>query len=288
MVYSNATTSGGCQISLQEYCDLVRWELEDWDYEDSLQSALDDSTTSVSVIDYTQFGVGDIIQIGTEMMYVSAADSNPITVRRGWRRTSAQSHPVNSTILSHTKWTDAQLKRWINESFGVMYPSLYVRATTSLTGSSTDYDYTLPADITEFSQIEKVEAQYGSNDQRYSVTKVEIRSEPPALYIPRALSGFTLTVIYTKPFDPLDSDDERTTLPTRAQYLPVYYAASLAIEQKEGPRSRYDAFVPKQDEFSVREGQQLQTGSYYYKNRFDRLLAQVKMPQRGCIINGVG
>lgn len=282
MPVGSGTSTGGSQISLREYKDLVRGYLRDWDYEDAVQATISDSATAVTVRDGAKFAADDIIQIEAESVLVTLVATNTLTIVRGWRGTAITTHVAGAQILKGINWTDAQLADWINESFGIIYPDMYVRDTTTLTGSSTTYDYVLPAAITESNQIESIEAQYGADLSRLKVWSggVTIRGEPPELYLPAGLSGYTLTVTYTKPFDTLAGDNDRTTLPTRAKLLPVYYTAARALEQREALRCRYDAYAVVQDERVVTAGQQIVTGKYYYQ-LFNNLLSRVKMSQRG-------
>jgi len=277
-------TVAGAQVSLAEYANLVRDYLNDWEYEDRLQAYIDASTTSVTVLDGTKFDDSDIIQIGNEYMLVSSVSSNTLTVRRGWRRSTAAVHNADDTILRSTTWTDAQLKDWINESFYIIYPWLYTRAEEDLTGSGSTYDYTLNSDITEVSQVERVEVNYSSSDTRTVVRGKLIRLRDDGssikMYIPAYLSGYTLTVTYIKPFPTLTDDNDKSTIPLRAKLLPVYYAASRALEQREALRSRYDGYEVTQNERMVREGQQQETGRYYW-GLFEKLREECRMPPPG-------
>ena len=272
------------QITLPGLTKLARDYLNDWEYEDRLQSSLTDVATSVPVLDGTNFGAGDILQVDNEYMYVSSVSTNTLTVRRGWRNSTAVTHPNDATILRSTTWTDDQLKNWINESFYVIYPWLYVRSEQEITGSASTYDYSLESAVEEVSQVERVEAKYGSNDARTVIrgNLMRLREDGSTvkIYLPASMSGYTITVTYVKPFDILDSDAAESAIPTRAKLLPVYYTASRALEQREALRSRYDGYEVTQNERMVREGQQQAAGRYYW-DLFTRLRHECRMPPPG-------
>ena len=202
-VGSGASTISGSQVSLRDYVSLVRDHLEDWEYEDRLSSTLTDSATTATVPNGMKYAAGNIIQIDSEYIEVTAVNTNTLTIRRGWRESSATAHSTGAAMLRGAGWSDDLIEDWVNESFAIMYPYLYIRQTTTLTGSSTDLSYDLPADLTESSQVEWVTAAYGTGNTEPMIVDCSIRSEPPILYIPRALSGYTLTLQYIKPFPQL-------------------------------------------------------------------------------------
>lgn len=277
MPVGSGTSLGGCQISLSSYVALCRDYLSDWEYEDRLQGSLSASAVTFDVLDGTRFSSGDLLQIDSEYLYVDSVSSNTLTVRRGWRGSTAAVHGDDAAVFRNLNWTDDQLRRWVNESFADMYPRLYIRQVGSLTGAASS-EYTLPADVTQRSQIEDVEVQFSTT--RMPITAFRVVDEPPELYVERNLVGYTLKVTYVKPFPALSSDDERTTLPETAKYLPVYYACARAMEQNEVKRIRFDSYEVTQDERVSREGSQLNAGRYY-QNLYNQLLENVRMPTRG-------
>lgn len=281
-VGTGTTTSIGAQVSLREYKDQVRVYLQDWKYEDRLQAAITDTSTTITVLDGTHFGANSIAWMGDEAVRVVSVSGNEVTIIRAWRGTQAAAHAAGVSVFKGVIWTNAQFADWVNESFAVMYPSLYQRTTATLTGSSTDYTYALPAAITERSQIEKVEMAYGTSLPITTLRGITLTGEPPELYIPADLSGYDLTLTYTYPFDTLTADNDCTNIPVKAKLLPVYYAAARAMEQREALRSRFDTYATVQNERTTREGQNIATGSYYFK-LFNSLLDSVRMPRRGSI-----
>ena len=102
MAITTATGSSGAQVSLSGYVDLVRNYLNDWEYEDRLQTELTLIATTVDVLDGTNFGQGDVIQIESEYMYVDSVSTNALTVRRGWRNSTAAGQSVDATVRRGT------------------------------------------------------------------------------------------------------------------------------------------------------------------------------------------
>lgn len=270
--------------SLRQYKDWVRDYLKDWDYEDVTASDMTAGSTTFTVLrDSTQFVAGDVIHMDDEIMLVTNVAAGTITVKRGWRGTTAAAHATGSRVFKGINWPDSQLALWINESFANIYPAIYGSTSTTLTGSSSSYDYALPAAITDSRQLECLEAKYGSEAGRYEVspTEMRLRGAPGAyyLYIPRDLSGFTMTLYYNTPLSQLTSDASTTTLSDDAKLLPVYYTAARALEQREPHRLRYDAYSVAQDERLVQAGLQIQSGRHYWQ-LFNTLLDRVRMPVR--------
>lgn len=70
----------------------------------ALNGAIDASQTSVVVDDASLFQVGDVIEIESEYVNVTAVDTtaNTLTVSRGWGGTSAATHADNTTVTART------------------------------------------------------------------------------------------------------------------------------------------------------------------------------------------
>lgn len=124
----------------------------------TLAEAIDGSETAWDVADGTLFKVGDVWEVDSEKVWVSAIATNTLTVVRGWGATSAATHDNGATIT--------------------------YRFSARLEGASnSDSPYTVPTKITNYTQIfhgsvsvsgsEQEAQRYGISDQRmYRIKKL--------------------------------------------------------------------------------------------------------------------
>lgn len=89
-----------------------------------------------------------MIEIGTEQIYVSGVSGSNVTVPpwgRGWRGTTASSHPLNSAVRVSPAWPRSVLYRQINNELNGLYPMMFAVKTVKF--STTAYpQYELPSD----------------------------------------------------------------------------------------------------------------------------------------------
>lgn len=70
---------------------------------DQLAEALDNSETGVDVDNATYFQPGDVIEVDSELMWVSAVAAPTLTVTRGFAGTTAASHDDDSPVYIRTR-----------------------------------------------------------------------------------------------------------------------------------------------------------------------------------------
>ncbi len=89
--------------------------------------ASDSTTTTVTVADGTKFHVGDVIQIDSEYIWVSAISTNDLTVTRNFGGTQA-THAATATIYirynSRLEGADASDSPWTEASSGYNYSTI--------------------------------------------------------------------------------------------------------------------------------------------------------------------
>jgi len=111
-----------------------------------LTSGIDDSTTTIpykgelfSVEEEDALDAGAIIEVGTELMYAKElnAVTNEITVQRGARGTTAQSHLINSIVKIAPLFPRINVFNAVKDQIENLYPTLFaveVQTITSATG----------------------------------------------------------------------------------------------------------------------------------------------------------
>ena len=70
---------------------------------DQLNEALDTVETDVDVDDGTKFQIGDVIEVDSEQMWVSAIATNTLTVTRAYGGTTAATHADNTAVYIRTQ-----------------------------------------------------------------------------------------------------------------------------------------------------------------------------------------
>lgn len=274
-------------LTIGQYIMKVRKFLGDLDDIDQLAASVSDVDTSIQVKHPKWHSESDPLSIGEEMMRVAEvvldAGGNPtgvLNVDRGIWLTTPASYVINDAVY-HTIWDNEQIADAVNESFGIIYPSLYIRSQVTLAGDLASTEYALPVDVVEGRQVESVEIAYATiapiKEMPYGV---RVYGNPPILTIPFDLTGWTIYVTYVKPFPPLLDSSQQCQLPFAARNLPTLYACARLMEQREAIRSHNPGYTPPSAEFGIREGQQQQTGSYYQK-LFDRLVGELRMQPPG-------
>ena len=103
----------------------------------TLAEDLDASEEDVDVADGSKFIVGHIIVIDSEKMYVTAVNSNTLTVEREYQGTSAATHSNGATIFNKGLYP-FYMTVYDGGSGGV--PATYMLSTTQEAASGTGYD----------------------------------------------------------------------------------------------------------------------------------------------------
>ena len=139
-VNGSKSASGGSAVGL--VCELRQGydsETENQANSATLDEALDDSETVVTVTDGTQFAANDVIRINGEKMLVTLIAANDLTVTRGVGGSAAREHATGSTItvddrgLLIASFVCSNLSDVVNDSF------YRYRLTTTEAALITDY-----------------------------------------------------------------------------------------------------------------------------------------------------
>lgn len=125
-----------------------------------ITSSIDDNDVTIAVDDATSLSKG-IVEIDEELIYVKKAvkDSGTIQVLgtgatvagRGWRGTTATSHPVGSIVRNNPLFPRTQVKRAILETIkGMNFP---VVANETFEFNGADYSYIMPDSLVDVTGI---------------------------------------------------------------------------------------------------------------------------------------
>jgi hypothetical protein len=113
-----------------------------------LTAGITASVTSASVDSSDQVMRG-IVEIDDELLYVTIADSNVLTIApygRGYRGSTAATHSTNAQVLVDPTFPRSEIRKAIDQCVLGLYPQLYQIKTTDLVASTTAVGYSLPAD----------------------------------------------------------------------------------------------------------------------------------------------
>jgi hypothetical protein len=125
-----------------------------------ITSAISSSAVTISVDDVTSLSKG-IVEIDDELLYAKKAiaasgtiqilgtEGNP--VGRGWRGTTATSHPSGSVVRNNPIFPRTQVKRAILETIkGMNFPCI---ANETFTFNGSDYSYIMPDSLVDITGI---------------------------------------------------------------------------------------------------------------------------------------
>lgn len=92
-----------------------------------------------------------LIEIGDELLWASRVDNNARQVTippygRGYRSTTAASHPEGAAVINNPKFPRSSVVRAINDCIDGLYPDLYRVKSADLTYTAAQVSYELPAD----------------------------------------------------------------------------------------------------------------------------------------------
>lgn len=190
-----------------------------------ITSSISSSDVTISVDDTTTLNKG-IVEINDELLYLKKviADSGTIQVLgtegnpvgRGWRSTTATSHPSGSVVKNNPTFPRSQVKRAILETIKAMsFPCI---ASHTFTFNGTDYSYILPDatedvvgiswDVPDSTGVWSIIKGYRLDKNYYDATTNSIKQ---ALILKESpMPGRTVNVQYTK-FPTVITDNQELT-----------------------------------------------------------------------------
>lgn len=121
----------------------------------SLTGNITNTATSVPT-DATSIGRG-VIEIDEELIYVTSNSSGTLTVPawgRGWKGTTKAAHTSGACVFVSPVYPRSVVSREVNNSIRSVFPDLFAVKTVDVVGSSTRWQYELPADCERILSVE--------------------------------------------------------------------------------------------------------------------------------------
>lgn len=229
----------------------VIMRLEDASAVTSLGAAISDTTgTSVNLADYTTVAANTRIEVDSEVMLVTSADANPVTVKRGFAGTTAATHSNGAEVRRDPRFTRANIKNAINvvlaDWCSYWFPRLVWDSSTGGSFSPTKWIVSAPTDAYT---VERVCMQWPSGYSRFTdIPHTELRTYPTTIIstglgfelLANGVSGYTIFVQYGKrwTFLELDADTLDSSFPLDADDLLVKGAVLYLTGWRAVPRFR--------------------------------------------------
>lgn len=260
--------------------------LRDWPETDVTTASIASGGTTLTVADTTQYFVNERIEIGDEVLRVTAlATGTTLTVQRAMRGSTQASHAQSSTVLQNPGFYAVEILDELNNGLDACFPLLYRPVAREYTGSDgTTYEWNLPTmsglsvAIPYLYEIEVKES--GDVAFRRDDAWEVVRSENPFVRFRRApTSGSTLRLRGFGPFTHLtaSTDTLDTYFPLQAEGLLPMFAASQLLASGEAGRVRVDVGAIDQREQANRTGASMSASSSLLQ-RFYQRRADAAMP----------
>ncbi|MCK5613213.1 hypothetical protein KAR91_65680 [Candidatus Pacearchaeota archaeon] len=236
--------------------------------------------TYFSVNDYTNYKVGDFIEIEDEILKVSStvdggAVPDKVYAERGARMTEAAAHAAGKEIkVCGLLWTDVEIKKLINDAIIALRPEIsYTAIDESLTTLESTREYTIPAAISEVSWVE-TERSTGvflrERRARIRGNKLTFDYQPDV--------GDTIRLIGWRYQDPFSVTVTELSLGQEFWEMIIQYATALAMESTLTNRARFTEYSASLNPRASTTDEITRT-VYYFKNQF-RISKNEKAPRK--------
>lgn len=228
----------------------IRRYVRDWPAYDNLTASLSSGATTVTVADSTLYGVGKIIEVDQEAMYVNATPlATTLTVVRGWWGSTAASHASGASVLVDPRFTFVDILDAINEALGAVFPLVYRDIVDeTLTTTATTWEYTIP-NVSGLATPIPFLHYLGVKEPGDLVFRQRrdwqiIRGATPKIRFPyEPVAGTTIRLEGIAPFTPLTvpADTLDALYPTQAEGPLTTYAGKRLLASGLASRLRYDS-----------------------------------------------
>jgi hypothetical protein len=253
-----------------------------------LSANITDSDTALVGVLGNKIGVGDILEIGSEQLMVTAyvSGTKTATVIRGWFGSTAAAHSQNDPIYIRPRFRRDKIQDLINNCLYDLFPDLYQVATVEKTYSGSAIGYDLASDV---HRVLRVDGEVDSNAlewvtisdwQYFPQANTSSFTSGKAIMLRRALpAGAVFRVTYSKAFDPVtaESDDLEADSGLAAYMtdLPYYFAMNRVMVDEEKRRSQILQAQNHQRSQDVPPFLALRTGEWY-QARYQELRMNAK------------
>lgn len=275
------------------------------DNPDVLNGDIDDSATTLTYTGVLSgWGPGVIIEIGSELMLVTAHEpsSNSVTITRGWLGTTAVAHSNGDAIYIGARADRGPILDLFNDCIEDMVGrDLYAVDATEITYNPSFIGYNLPSTVLDVLRVDALKddaAKYWEPvfDWLYvDNASTSDFANGKALMLRAALPPGSFRVVYAKAFTRLtsESDDLETTVGMRPYMtdLPFYFAMNRIMVDLERRRSQIESAESHQRAQDAPPFLALRTGEWYqarYEDRVKNSRARLLKETKKLRVSGYG
>ncbi len=272
--------------SLDTLVQRTRRFLRDWPSYDTITASLTSSGTSLTVADSTIYSARWWVELGYEIMRVSAMPSaTAVTVARGELGSTAVSHGSGTSILIRPDFYSVEIIDALNAGQAATFPAIYRPIIdTSTTTTDDTYEYTvpnIPSGSTPIPYISTIEIKDSGETDYRPLRRWDIRrgATPKIVFPSSTTAGGTLRINGYGPFADLTTSTSTidTLYPSTAEDLPVLYAAQQLLASGEARRVRVDTAAIDDREQATRAGASISVSNAILQ-RFAARLNDAAMP----------
>lgn len=263
----------------------LRFMLRAWDEYDQINyaSGYSASDTSIVVDNGDLFKKNDIIEIGSEVLRVTAVSTNTLTVRRGYMGSTAATIADNAVVWRRTHgWTDFELNTLINAEVNKLKPDIYYEATDSTSEeTNSTRRYEIPSGIDD---LVAIYFNYTSDDddttERWVLIKDWYEENGYVFFGFTPSTGLPIKFVGKKWQAELTADDTTWNLHDKAKDAVVHLAAACAIASYCARRSRYTKYATVMNERASNVDELMRT-AYFFRQEGEKLKSEVPRPCAG-------
>lgn len=175
-----------------------------------------DTSFTVDVGPNLDISAGGAVEIGSELLYVTAVDSGDGTVTvatdvgRGFDGTTPAAHPGGALVVSQPRFPRHSVLTAINESLADLYPAIYAIQWVEVVGDGVNHTFPLPAGTSHVKVAEQLVDTRWRPIRSWNLRQ-GILADPPSvelMYVPAAAD--TLRFAVALPPTPLVEADDIT------------------------------------------------------------------------------
>jgi hypothetical protein len=223
-----------------------------------LDGAISAADTATFAIEFSTGPIvaGSIIEVGTELMYVTSVSGQNVTVMRGYASSAAaDSHIDNSIIRSNPQYPAHMILDALNDDLNdLSAKGLYQVKTTTFTYSAATRGYDLASDVLAIHRVTFTDESSNKSEpevRRWSLRRnrdtATFASGVALVLTDEPTSGQTVRVAYKAPFATLSATTTALTdtgLHTEAYDLPAIGAAMVLMTFKPIARESITTQAP--------------------------------------------
>jgi len=256
--------------------DLIDQTLDELYYElekprpTALGVAVDDSQTSLTLVGHELVAVSDLIEVGTELMAVTAktSDANPtFTVIRGYSSTTPAAHATTDVVLVNPYWTRSLATRALQQFFTgpapVHLPLIRSEVMNTDQSSAGVSQQLIPLDP-DVMRVLSVRYQSPTSGRIVDIPgwrfednlPTAVTSSGMGLRVGAAISSTDDLLVAMTCRYAWTGDGEAATIqiPAGAEDIPPMYAAARLLSGREVSRLELDRLVESGGEQGARQG----------------------------------